>query len=102
VVQRAAAVYAFIYEVRAAGALALMPVALRRFCTVLALGSSPRQAEAIAINSVHQEGWHILRADTVTALPLADVAELDDGAALIADLERFGVAVRSFAAPAAA
>jgi hypothetical protein len=36
-----------------------------RFCTVFALGSRFEDAESIAINSVHQHGWRILRTEEV-------------------------------------
>lgn len=85
-------VFAFIYVVRPIAAE--RAAAERRYCTVLALGSSVRQAEAIAINCVHQYGWHILRADTATALDVNDVAEFRDGRAVLGELDQFGVSLR--------
>jgi hypothetical protein len=65
-----------------------------RFCTVLALGRDQREAERIAINSVHQHGWHILRTDTATALgdDAFGAGELD--AVMKADVRAYGVAFR--------
>ncbi len=100
-VRRTVVVHAFIYQVRPRTAVS-GTTDVRCYCTVLALGSSVRQAEAIAINSVHQHGWHILRADTVTTLDATDVAELDDGRILLGELDRYGVTVRCLATPVAA
>lgn len=100
-VQRESMVHAFIYEVRPLN----MPPAIggvRSYCTVFALGTSTRQAEAIAINCVHQHGYHILRADTVVSLPATDVAQFEDGAAVMAQLNRYGVTCQAQAAPVAA
>ncbi len=43
-----------------------------RYCSVLAYGRSLEAAERIAINRVHQQGLHIVRADTATAAPWLD------------------------------
>lgn len=43
-----------------------------RFCSVLAYGRNLEVAERIAINRVHQQGLHIVRADTATAAPWLD------------------------------
>jgi len=66
----------------------------QRFCAVLALGTSPSAAERIAINCVHQHGWHILRTDTATAIERNELEVGDDGAIFEADLAAFGTAFR--------
>lgn len=43
-----------------------------RYCSVLAYGRDLEVAERIAINRVHQQGLHIVRADTATAAPWLD------------------------------
>lgn len=62
-----------------------------RYCTVLAYGRSLEAAERIAINRVHQQHLHIVRADTATAAPWLDPAQ--DGAYL-AELAAVGSALR--------
>jgi hypothetical protein len=62
-----------------------------RYCTVLAYGRNLRAAETIAINRVHQQGLHIVRADTATAAPWLDsVSDAD----YLAELARYGCALR--------
>lgn len=61
------------------------------YCTVLAYGRSLKAAEQVAINRVHQQGLHIVRADTATAAPWLDPAS--DGAYL-AELAQYGSALR--------
>lgn len=100
-VQREAIVHAFIYEVRPLNVPPTIGGA-RSYCTVFALGTSTRQAEAIAINCVHQNGCHIMRADTVVSLAATDVAQFDDGAAVMAQLNRYGVSFQGQASPVAA
>ena len=61
------------------------------FCTVLAYGRDLHSAEQVAINRVHQQGLHIVRADTATAAPWLDpVSDAD----YLAELARFGTALR--------
>lgn len=62
-----------------------------RYCTVLSRGSSRAQAEAIAINLVHQNGYHILGTDTATAAPWLSPER--DGR-LLEDVARFGVSLQ--------
>ena len=84
--------YVFIYKVRHRQRPADSDDA--RFCTVLALGRDQPEAERIAINCVHQHGWHILRTDTAARLPDGDLGcgELDE--VLRADLKAFGTSFR--------
>lgn len=61
------------------------------FCTVLAYGRDLQSAEHVAINRVHQQGLHIVRADTATAAPWLDpVSDAD----YLTELARFGTALR--------
>ncbi len=62
-----------------------------RYCTVVALGRGLEAAERIAINRVHQQGLHIIRADTATAAPWLDPARDGD---YLAELEHFGCALK--------
>lgn len=62
-----------------------------RYCTLLVYGRNREAAEEIAINRVHQEGLHIVRADTATAAPWLDPAS--DGEYL-AELAQYGCALR--------
>ena len=84
-------IYLFIYRIRHRARQAGSDDA--RFCAVLVLGRSRSAAERIAINCVHQHGWHILKTDTATALERAELCG-DDGAIYRADLEAFGAAFR--------
>lgn len=77
--------FLFIYLVQEAGAPA------GRYCTVLAYGRNLEAAERIAINRVHQQHLHIVRADTATAAPWLDPAQ--DGAYL-SELASYGCALR--------
>lgn len=61
------------------------------YCTVLAYGRSLEAAEQIAINRVHQQGLHIVRADTATPAPWLD--PLSDAGYLF-ELKRYGCALR--------
>lgn len=63
----------------------------RRYCTVLAYGRTLEAAERIAINRVHQQRLHIVRADTATAATWLDPVQ--DGEYLI-ELGRYGCALR--------
>jgi hypothetical protein len=63
----------------------------RRYCTVLAYGRTLEGAERIAINRVHQQQLHIVRADTATAAPWLDPVQ--DGQYLD-ELGRYGCALR--------
>lgn len=85
--------YLFIYLVRGSQANAC------DYCTVLAYGRSLEAAEQVAINRVHQQGLHIVRADTATAAPWLDPAS--DGAYL-AELAQYGSALRLAAGSATA
>ncbi len=53
--------FLFIYLVREQAATC------HRYCTVLTYGRNLETAERIAINRVHQQGLHSVRADTATA-----------------------------------
>jgi hypothetical protein len=66
-------------------------VALSRYCIVLAYGRTLEAAERIAINRVHQQHLHIVRADTATAAPWLDPSSDAD---YLAELARFGSALR--------
>ena len=68
-----------------------------RYCTVLAYGRTLEAAERIAINHVHQQGLRIVRADTATAAPWLDPVS---DAGYLADLARFGSAMRVSEVPA--
>lgn len=67
-----------------------------RFCTVLAYGRNLEAAERIAINRVHQQGLHIVRADTATAAPWLD--PVSDGG-YFEELGRYGCALQLNADP---
>jgi len=60
------------------------------YCTVLTYGRTLEAAERVAINRVHQEGLHIVRADTATAAPWLDPAS---DARYLVELERYGSAL---------
>lgn len=77
--------YLFIYLVEGGQAAA------SGYCTVLAYGRTLEAAERVAINRVHQQALHIVRADTATAAPWLDPVR--DGE-YIAELERYGSALR--------
>lgn len=62
-----------------------------RYCTVVACGASLEAAERIAINAVHQQGLHIVRADTATAAPWLD--PIRDGEYLT-EIARYGCALK--------
>jgi hypothetical protein len=79
-------IYLFIYQVRAQWA---GEAAMARYCTLLAAAPSRQAAEQIAINEVHQQGWHILRTDTATRL--APEALIEEDAERLQSLKRFGV-----------
>jgi hypothetical protein len=88
--------YLFIYVVR--------DEQTHSYCTVLAYGRDLQAAESVAINRVHQQGLHIVRADTATAAPWLDSTA--DGSYLD-ELVRYGCALHldllsSAAAPATA
>jgi hypothetical protein len=69
------------------------------YCTVLAYGRTLEAAERVAINRVHQQGLHIVRADTATAAPWLDPAS---DSAYLAELAQFGSALRLSTSPATA
>lgn len=76
--------YLFIYLVRAGHD------SVCDYCTVLAYGRSLEAAERVAINRVHQENLHIVRADTATAAPWLDPAS---DALYLAELAQYGCAL---------
>lgn len=78
--------FVFIYRVRPISAAPEQS----RFCTVLSLARRFRDAEQIAINCVHQHGYHILRTDTAAKLPPDELARYPEGANDAAELKRFG------------
>jgi hypothetical protein len=86
-------VYLFIYRIRHSYD-AYTWVDNIRYCTVFALGGSFADAERIAINSVHQHGWRILKTDTATAFSPAQFSDGGTDAAHIANLGEFGVSFK--------
>jgi hypothetical protein len=86
-------VYLFIYRVRHSYD-AYTWVDNIRYCTVVALGRSFADAERIAINSVHQHGWRILKTDTATAFSTAQFSDGGTDAAHVANLREFGVSFK--------
>jgi hypothetical protein len=84
--------YLFIYVVR-------QPDGRCDYCTVMAYGRTLEGAERIAINRVHQQALHIIRADTATAAPWLDPARDAD---YLAELNRYGSALRVNGATATA
>jgi hypothetical protein len=60
------------------------------YCTVLTYGRTLDAAERVAINRVHQEHLHIVRADTATAAPWLDPAS---DAIYLAELAQYGSAL---------
>src|SRR5258706_15698239 len=83
-------VYLFIYRVRHSYD-AYTWVDNIRYCTVFALGKSFTDAERVAINSVHQHGWRILKTDTATPFSPTQFSDGGTDAAHIANLRDFGV-----------
>ena len=86
-------VFLFIYRIRHAYD-AYAWVDNTRYCTVFALGKRFTDAERIAINSVHQHGWRILKTDTATAFALDRFTDGGTDAAHIANLRDFGVSFK--------
>src|SRR4030095_10491613 len=78
--------FVFIYRVRPMSAAS----AQSRFCTVLSLAARFRDAEQIAINCVHQHGYHILRTDTAAKLAPDELSRYPEGAGDAKELRRFG------------
>ena len=78
--------FVFIYRVRPISA----PPEQSRYCTVLSLARRFRDAEQIAINCVHQHGYHILRTDTAAKLDPDELARYPEDATDAAELKRFG------------
>src|SRR5262245_45172257 len=78
--------FVFIYRVRSMTAAADQS----RYCTVLSLAARFRDAEQIAINCVHQHGYHILRTDTAAKLPPDELSRYPEGAGDAEELRRFG------------
>ena len=65
------------------------------YVSVASLGHSREEAEKVAINLVHQRGYHILATDTATAAPwLTQEEDLP----YLEDLARYGSAFRELAA----
>jgi hypothetical protein len=83
-------IHVFIYRVRPR--LELANASRARHCVVLSLGGARDDAEKIAINGVHQSGWHILRTDTAAVLDAAQITGEHD-TAMLDDLSRFGWAI---------
>lgn len=65
-----------------------------RYCTVFALGKDITDAERVAINSVHQHGWRVLKTDTATPFSWAHFNEGGTDSAHVANLEDFGVSFK--------
>jgi hypothetical protein len=86
-------VYLFIYRVRHSYD-AYTWVDNIRYCTVFALGKSFTDAERVAINSVHQHGWRILKTDTATPFSAVQFSDGGTDAAHIANLREFGVSFK--------
>ena len=84
-------IYLFIYLVARTDA----PSLPSGYCSVVAYGHDRQEAEAIAINRVHQDRCHILRADTVAQ---ADWLDDDADGFYLSQLRRYGVALRQMAA----
>ncbi len=65
------------------------------FVSVASMGTTREHAEQVAINLVHQQGFHILATDTATAAPwLSEQNDLP----YLDDLSRYGVALQEIAA----
>lgn len=77
--------YLFIYLVRRGAS------EVYRYCTVVVYGPTLAAAEDIAINRVHQEGLHIVRADTATPAPWLDPSRDGD---FLTELARYGSSLR--------
>jgi hypothetical protein len=86
-------VYLFIYRVRHSYD-AYTWVDNIRYCTVFALGKSFFDAERVAINSVHQHGWRILKTDTATPFSPTQFSDGGTDAAHVANLREFGVSFK--------
>jgi hypothetical protein len=80
-------IYLFIYLVRPQF---VQDAAELHYCTLLAAAPSRQAAEQIAINEVHQQGWHIMWTDTATRLAPDMLVEGDDIQRLEA-LRHYGV-----------
>jgi hypothetical protein len=65
-----------------------------RYCTVFALGKDIADAERIAINSVHQHGWRVLKTDTATPFAWAHFNDGGADSAHVANLKDFGVSFK--------
>jgi hypothetical protein len=92
-VQKSGRAYLFIYRVRHAYD-AYAWVDNVRYCTVFALGKHFADAERVAINSVHQHGWRILKTDTATAFDVERFTHGGTDAAHLANLRDFGVSFK--------
>jgi|GEM_PF-6039792 len=65
------------------------------YVSVASLGQTRAAAESVAINLVHQNGYHILATDTATAAPwLTEEEDLP----YLQDLERYGVSLQELVA----
>jgi hypothetical protein len=65
-----------------------------RYCTVFALGKNFADAERIAINSVHQHGWRVLKTDTATEFTWGQFNDGGTDSAHVANLRDFGVSFK--------
>ena len=84
--------YLHIYKVIPAGA-STEPTP--HYVSVASLGRTRLMAEQVAINLVHQRGYHILATDTATAAPwLTQEEDLP----YLEELERYGAAFQDLAA----
>lgn len=65
------------------------------YVSVASLGRTRAAAETVAINQVHQSGYHILATDTATAAPWLTE---DEDLPYVRDLERYGVSLQELVA----
>ena len=66
-----------------------------QYVSVASLGKDRATAEKVAINLVHQRGYHIVATDTATAAPWLSQ---DTDLPYLQDLERYGAALQTLAA----
>jgi len=66
-----------------------------QYVSVASLGKDRQTAEKVAINLVHQRGYHIVATDTATAAPWLSQ---DTDLPYLQDLERYGAALQTLAA----
>ncbi len=65
------------------------------YVSVASLGQTRAAAETVAINLVHQSGYHILATDTATAAPWLTE---DEDLPYLQDLERYGASLQELVA----